>query len=140
MSTSVHKFRSLFACTAYEAIADLTLSSANYAEAVVILKKIFRNKQLIISKHMETSLNMDVITSDQDLRSLRRLYDCAELHIWSLKALGVDPDSYGAMLSFVFLNKLPPEFHLIISRQTAGSAINVDTLMKMVRNEFTARE
>ena len=89
---------------------------------------------------METLLNMDIVTSDQDLRSLRRLYDGAESHIRSLKALGVDPDSYGAMLSSVFLNKLPPELCLIISRQAPGSAIDVDKLMKMVENELTARE
>ena len=141
--SDVDKFnylRSLLERTAYEAIAGLTLSSANYAEAVDILKKRFGNKQLIISKHMETLLNMDIVTSDQNLRSLRRLYDGAESHIRSLKALGVDPDSYGAMLSSVFLNKLPPELRLIISRQAPGSAIDVDTLMKMVENELTARE
>ena len=55
-------------------------------------------------------------------------------------ALGVDPDSYSAMLSSVFLNKLPHELRLIVSRQTPGSAIHVDTLMKMVEKELTARE
>lgn len=65
--SDVDKFnylKSLLERTAYEAIAGLTLSSANYAEAVDILEKRFGNKQLIISKHMETFLNMDVVTSD----------------------------------------------------------------------------
>jgi hypothetical protein len=65
--SDVDKFnylKSLLERTAYEAIAGLTLSSANYAEAVDILEKRFGNKQLIISKHMETLLNMDVVTSD----------------------------------------------------------------------------
>ena len=141
--SDVDKFnylRSLLERTAYEAVAGLTLPSANYAEAVDISEKRFGIKQLIISKHMETLLNMDVVTSDQDLRGLRRLYDGAESHIRSLKALGVDTDSYGTMLSSVFLNKLPPELRLIISRQTSGSAIVVDTLMKIVEEELTARE
>jgi hypothetical protein len=43
------------------------------------------------------------------------------------------------MLSSVFLNKLPPELRLIVSRQTPGS-IDVDMLMKMVEKELTARE
>ena len=54
--TDVHKFnylRSLLERLAYEAIAGLTLSAANYKEAIEILKKRFGNKQLIVSKHME---------------------------------------------------------------------------------------
>ena len=45
--------RSLLERTAYDAIAGLTLSSANYREAIEILQKRFGNKQLIISKHIE---------------------------------------------------------------------------------------
>ena len=43
--------RSLLEGTAYDAIAGLALSAANYGEAVKILKKRFGNRQLIISKH-----------------------------------------------------------------------------------------
>ena len=50
-STTLY-LRSLLQRSAYDAIPGLTLSAANYREAVEILKK-FRNKQMIISKHME---------------------------------------------------------------------------------------
>ena len=63
-----------------------------------------------------------------------------ESYIRSLKALGVNPDSYGAMLSSVLLNKLPPELRLIISRQVCGPELDLDTLMKKVEEELTARE
>ena len=141
--SNVDKFnylRSLLERTAYEAIAGLTLSSANYGEAIEILKKRFGNKQLIISRHLDTLLNTDVVTSDQDLKGLRRLYDHVESHVRSLKALGVKHDSYGAMLSSVFLNKLPPELRLIISRQLSGSELSMTTLMKIVEEELVARE
>ena len=115
-------------------------SSANYGEAIEILKKRFGNKQLIISRHMDTLLNTDVVTSDQDLKGLRRLYDHVESHVRSLKALGVKHDSYGAMLSSVFLNKLPPELRLIISRQLSGSELSMTALMKIVEEELVARE
>ncbi len=75
-SSDLDKFnylRSLLERSAYEAIAGLTLSSANYAEAVAILKKRFGNKQLIVSKHMETLLGVEAVGSDQNLRGLRRL-------------------------------------------------------------------
>ena len=54
--TDVDKFnylKSLLEDVAHNAIAGLSLSSANYVEAIEILKKSFGNHQLIISKHME---------------------------------------------------------------------------------------
>ena len=62
---------------------------------------------------MEILLNTEAITSEQNVRGLRRLYDDVESHIRSLKSLGVASDSYGALLSPVLLNKLPPELRLI---------------------------
>lgn len=38
----------------------------------------------------------------------------------SLKSLGVMPDSYGALLSSVLLNKLQTELRLIVSRKVSG--------------------
>ena len=91
--------------TAYDAIAGLALPAASYQEAVGILQKRFGNRQLIISRHMESLLSVNAISSDQHLRDLRRLYDQSEANIWSLKALGVEPASYGAMLSSMLLTK-----------------------------------
>lgn len=100
--SDVDKFnylRSLLEQTAYDAIAGLTLSTANYHEAIDLLKKRFGNKQLIVSKHMETLLNVEAVTSERSLKGIRRLHDNVESHIRSLKALGVSSDSYGTMLS-----------------------------------------
>ena len=71
---NVDKFnylRSLLEKSAYEAIAGLTLSSANYIEAIEILKKRFRNKQMIVSKHMEILLSLTAVSGEHDLRGLR---------------------------------------------------------------------
>lgn len=106
--SDVDKFnylRSLLDQTAYDAIAGLSLTTANYQEAVEVLKKRFGNRQLIISKHMESLLSINAISSDHQLRYLRRLYDQSEANIRSLKALGVEPETYGAMLSSVLLTK-----------------------------------
>ena len=75
--TDINKFnylRLLLEHTAHEPIAGLTLSSAKYQEAIDILQKQFGNKQMIISKHMEIMLNTEAITSEQNVRGLRRLY------------------------------------------------------------------
>ena len=95
---------------------------------------------MIISKHMEILLNTEAITSEQNVRGLRRLYDDVESHIRSLKSLGVTPDSYGTLLSPVLLNKLPPELRLIVSRKIPESTLNVDSLLKIVEEELLARE
>lgn len=59
--SDVDKFnylRSLLEKLAYDAIAGLGLSSANYGEAIEILKKRFGNRQMIVSRHMENLLNL----------------------------------------------------------------------------------
>ncbi len=76
--SEVDKFnylRSLLDHAAFDAIAGLTLSSTNYQQSIEILLKRFGNKQVIISKHMDTFMNMDRIFSDRNLKELRRLYN-----------------------------------------------------------------
>ena len=132
--------RSLLEGTAYDAVAGLALSASNYEQAVEILKKRFGNKQLIVSKHMETLLSFSAITADNHLRDLRRLFDQAEANIRSLRALGVEPESYGTMLSSVLLSKLPPELRLIVSRKVPADNLDMGTLLETFEQELIARE
>ncbi len=67
--------RSLLERTTLDTISGLTLSAASYKEVIELLQNRFGNKPLIISKHMETSLNVESVASDQSLRELRHLYD-----------------------------------------------------------------
>ena len=86
---------------------------------------------------MELLLSVEAVSSDQNLRALRRLYDTTASHIRSLKSLGVDSISYGTLLSSVLLSKLTPDIHLIVSRKFASSDLDVDALLKA---ELGARE
>ena len=52
--------QSLVEHSAAEAIAGLTLSSSNYAEAITVLKKRFGNKEQLIKKHMEASSDINL--------------------------------------------------------------------------------
>ena len=63
---------SLLEATASEAIAGLTLTSANYHEAILTLKRRFGNKQLIINRHMDLLLHLESVTSINNLRGLRQ--------------------------------------------------------------------
>ena len=141
--SNVDKFnylRSLLERSAYEAIAGLTLSSANYGEAIEILKKRFGNRQMIISRHMEILLSLSAVSGEHDLRGLRRLYNEVEANVRSLKALGVERDSYGTMLTSVLLTKLPPEIRLLITRKASGEDLTLETLQAVFEEELVARE
>ena len=132
--------RSLLENAAYDAIAGLTLSSANYSEAIEILKKRFGNRQIIVSRHMEILLNLSAVPREQDLRGLRRLYNEVEANVRSLKALGVEQDSYGTMLTSVLLTKLPPEIRLIVTRKAPDENLDLITLQTILGEELVARE
>jgi len=141
--SDVEKFgylRSLLQGPALEAIAGLALSSANYKQAVEILRKRFGDEQLIIAKHMDALMTMESVPSDRHLRDLRKLYDKAESHVRSLQSLGITADSYGALLSPVLLGKLPPDLRLIVSREMSGSSLKIDKLLKTFEQELSARE
>ena len=141
--TDVDKFnylRSLLEGPALEAISGLTLTSANYQEAISILEKWFGNKRQIVAKHMDTLINVDAVTSQYNLKGLRRLYDFVESHVRSLKSLGVAADSYGGLLASVLLNKLPQELQLIVSRKIGGDDWKLDVLMGIMEEEIRARE
>ena len=132
--------KSLLSGTALEAVAGLTLSEANYQEAVTILNGRFGNRQRIIDKHMDQLLNVSSVTTATNLSGLRRLFDAVENHVRSLKSLGVASESYGSLLSSVLLNKLPEEVRLLISRKVPEDDWSLDSLMKELQDELQARE
>ena len=141
--SSVDKFNyliSLLESSAAEAIAGLTLTSANYDEAIATLKKRFGNPQLIVNRHMEALLSVTTISSHHDINGLRRLHDTVETHIRGLRALGVPAEWYGGLLMSVLVNKLPPEIRLIVSREMTGDRWDLDWVMRIFEQGVNARE
>ena len=126
--------------TASEAISGLKLTSSNYREAITILQKRFGNKRQIITKHMDLLLNVEPVTLQHNLKGLRHLYDTVETQVQSLRALGVSADSYGSILSSVFMNKLPEELRLIVSRHVREDEWTLDAIMNVTESEIIARE
>ena len=80
---------SLLESSAAEAIAVLSITAANYDEALSILKKRFGNSQLIVNQHMEALLSVGTVSSHHDIKGLRKLNDTVESHVRGLCALGV---------------------------------------------------
>jgi hypothetical protein len=131
--------KSLVELSAKEAISGLTLTSANYTEAISVLQKRFENKQRIISKHMDALLNVETVSSAQNIAALRRLFDSVESHVRGLKALGVTSESYSVLLTPVLIRKLPQELCLIVSRET-DEEWELDNLMETLEKELQVRE
>ena len=142
--SKVDKFnylRSMVTHGALEAISGLTLTGANYDEAIEILRRRFGNKQLIINKHMEQLLSIDAVTSQHDVKGLRHLYDIIEANVRSLDSLGVKAESYGSLLSSVLMNKLPSKLRLIASRNFGDKdSWEFSALLKVIEEEVQARE
>ncbi len=141
--TNIDKFsylNSLLESTAAEAVAGLTLTSANYDEAVSTLKCRFGNKQSIVNRHMELLLHLEAVTSVHDLKGLRRLFDAVESNVRGLKALGVSASSYGGLLSPILMTRLPSDLRLVVSRELSEDEWDIEVIMQIVQREIEARE
>ena len=58
-------------------------------------------------------------------------------HVRSLKSLGVNATSYGALL---LLAKLPPYLKLTVSRKVSDSNLDMEALLATFEEELMARE
>ena len=141
--TAIDKFnylKSYLDSTAADAIAGLTLTAVNYAEAIETLKRRFGNTQSIVNKHMEGLLGLPAVSSQHEVRDLRHLYDAVESHVRGLRALGVSAESYGGMLTSIMMNKLPAEIRLIVNRELTDDTWSITDVLKSVEKEVRIRE
>ena len=141
--SSIDKFNYLVSfveSSAADAITGLTITAANYEEAIATLQKRFGNAQLIIDRHMDALLTMSAVSSHLDIKGLRKLHTTVETHIRGLRALGVSAESYGGLLVSLLVNKLPPEIRLIVTRMSATGTWNLIDVMSILEQEVDARE
>ena len=120
-------------------IAGLQITNENYDEAIDLLEKRFGNKQIIISRHIESLMDLPKISGNEDLRSLRILYDRIEAATRSLNSIGVPSSNYSAVLSPIIMSKLPQEVRLIISRKL-DDEWSITGLVEALGEELTLRE
>uniref|UniRef100_A0A1X7TBP0 Uncharacterized protein n=1 Tax=Amphimedon queenslandica TaxID=400682 RepID=A0A1X7TBP0_AMPQE len=109
--------RTLVSHLAKDAIAGLTLTDANYDEAIKVLNDQFGNKEKIISKHMEDGVP----------------YKRA-------KIFGVSEEAYNCLLPPLIVKKLPREVVLSISRKIPEDEWSLSKIMSELSVELKARE
>ena len=101
---------------ARSAIAGFALTSANYKAATDLLKRRYGRKNGIQRVHINALLNLEPIYSERDTHRLRQMYDFAETKHQALEALGVEQDTYAAIVVPLLLEKLPEQLWLTIKR------------------------
>ncbi|CAB4031738.1 E3 ubiquitin- ligase DZIP3 [Paramuricea clavata] len=96
-------------------IAGLSLTGANYKCAVELLKKRFEKKNAVQRAHVNELKQLPAVYKERDTQRLRKLYDSCEANNRTLKALGVNEDSYSAIVVPTIMEKLPEQFRLTIT-------------------------
>ena len=89
---------------------------------------------------MDTLLELEPVMSPTNIKALQRLHDQTEFQVRSLKSLEVPLNSYGNLLSSLFMNRLPQELCLIVSREVGEAEWRIDEIMRIVEREISARE
>ena len=89
---------------------------------------------------MDTLLELEPVALSTNIKALRRFYDQIEFQVRSLKSIKVPLDSYGNFLSSLFMNRLPQEFRLLVSREVGEAEWQIDDIMTIVGREISARE
>ena len=125
--------------SAAQSIQGLSLTSANYHEAISILKERYGNKQMIISAHMGEILKIPACVNDK-ASSLRTLFDKINVHTRGLASLGVSASEYGSLLIPIIMSKVPSEVRVHVSRRTTSEVWNIEDLMEVLKSEIQARE
>ena len=115
----VNKFaylKGLLVEPARSAISGFALMSANYNEAIDLLKRRCRKKNVIQKAHIQELMNIKPVVNDQDTEKLWKLYDMCETNYLGLKALGVNQTAYSTIVVREVLEKLPKTFRLTMTR------------------------
>ena len=137
------------------AVEGLSIGRDNYQNALDILEERFGTKNIIVSSVMDTLVSLTRVR-DNDLKSLRKLYDSLEIGIRNLENMEILPESYGNLLVPIVKKKLPPELNLIINRASmmgnlskegkvedgarASDILSIKDLQKALKFELEARE
>ena len=140
--SDIEKFQylqSLLQKSAADTIRGLPLTGVNYKEAVDLLQSRYSNKQVIVSSHMETLLQLPKVNTSEELKKLRLVFGKTESVIRSLQGIGITPEMYGPFLTPILMSKIPNDLRLIVSCKLSDEW-DLTNLMKHFSEELKLRE
>ena len=124
---------------AARAIDGFQATNENYEKAVKQLEKRFGDRQVMVSGHMNKFKEIKSVQNIMDINGLRELSDKLETNVRSLEAIGVQTETYEAILTPEILKKLPEELRILITRKLPDSW-DLRSLLKIFREEVQVRE
>ena len=137
----LNKFRYLLNCLsgiAKDTLTGINVTNANYTVALELLRSRFGNKQIIISRHMESLINLPKVQSS-NVQELRTLHDKTEGVIRSLRGIGINSDSYGIFVTPILMSKISPELRITLTRNLSEEW-DLDGVMQEFGKELQLRE
>ena len=143
--SAVDKFnylKSLLTSTAQSSVTGLALTSANYEKAIDLLKQRFRNRQMVISSHIEMLTKLRRVESVGEVKKLRSLYDTVESHVRGLEGMEIPSDMYDCFLTPTVMQKfrIPEEFRIPITRNLESETWNLKDILIEFYKELQLRE
>ncbi|XP_062616210.1 uncharacterized protein LOC134277925 [Saccostrea cucullata] len=139
--SNVQKFnylKSLLLGEALLVVEGFTLTNANYAKAIELLKERYGQPHKITRVYMQALL--DLTEPSDSLHSLREFYDKMETYVRGLETLNQTEDSYGSFLVPVILRKLPSKTKQNLARSHGSDDWTLGELRKSLRHELSILE
>ena len=138
---AVQKFqylRSQLSGDAAKVTEGLALTSANYKEAMTLLRERYGQPHKVRSALMKALWELP--KPAEDIVSLRTFYDCLQSYIRGLAALGKTEESYGDLLVPIIQEKLPSNLHQLIAREHGSKEWTLTELHHTINREIDAIE
>ncbi|KAH7969957.1 hypothetical protein HPB52_023090 [Rhipicephalus sanguineus] len=137
--------RAVLTGRAAAAVSDIQASEQNYDYAIKTLKERFGRQDVLVQEHLTQLLNLQTVKRLDDVNALRRLHDNVQRNVAGLKNLGVQPDTYGAMLCAVLFRVLPTEWAVEFHKTHATDkdvldSSTLDAILGSLRLELDSRE
>ena len=125
--------------TTGECIKGLSSTSTSYQKAVEILKEVigiskFWFPLIYVLVKLPKAHNM------KDIEKLRKIYDSLETSVRNLADLGAELTSYGTLLISIIFDRIPTELKLFIWRKFKNNHFDLDILIEIFKEDFSARE
>ena len=119
-------------------IDGFPLTNANYTHSVELLKERYGQNYKLVNAHMDALLNISA--PSHNLASLQSFYNTININMRALSSLEQSPESYGALLTSVILNKLPPETKIHMARDHYDSQWTISDLLASILKEIRILE
>ena len=88
---------------------------------------------------MESLIKLKAVNVISDVKGIQAVLDSVEIQVRGLQSLGIDSAQYGALLIPIFMEKLPDELKLIVSRRNKEDW-ELNSVLGAVKSEVEARE